>query len=341
MLEARRGHGMVGAAITTALSYLFVIGGDGGSLATAKRSVEGASVSKFGDLSTFQQQRNQLPAPVTFGTTKRIGQFIYLAAGYSGTALSNVVYRAHILSPRQTVAIDVAIDVTDVSTSWPLSGGFYYYRVAAVYGASDASNPSGESLPGDYLSIRFPKQVPNLAVVLAWDSIPGAVSYRLYRTNTANENAGNLQLVAEVPKSSGARVEFEDSGAAVLNADAPLPDGSLGKWHAIGTLPVSAIGMTSNAVRVGQDGNTYHYYVAGGQTSTASSDGGTTGVHMCTVALTPEAGLMHEEQDFGTCVNVGLPTPAGFNFGQLSSLNAVADGLTSLGTTSLLFAAGA
>ena len=82
MLEARRGHGIMGAKITEALSYMYVVGGDDGGQSNAKKTVEAASISKFGDLSTFTKQRNELPTPITFGVYKRIGQFLYAGSGY-------------------------------------------------------------------------------------------------------------------------------------------------------------------------------------------------------------------------------------------------------------------
>ena len=342
MLEARRGHGLVGAQVTTALSYLWVIGGDSGQVSNAKKTVEAASISKFGELSVFTKQRNELPQPITFGVCTRIGDFIYVAGGHTGSAFSNKVYRANILSPRHTVALDVTINVGLVATAWPLKGGFYFYRVSAVFGNSDGANPGGESLPGDYLSIRFPKSVANLAALITWKAVPGAAKYRLYRTKAANDKASELQLLAEVPAPADATatVSYNDLGAAPVSTATPLPDGSLGTWSVVGTLPAGTVGASSAVVHVGQSGNVYHLFVMGGQANLNRRDGGSTAVHTCTVTRTPANGLVREQQAVAGC---DTPTPnnmpAGFNFGGVSAMTAAEDGIAA-GTKTLLVAAG-
>jgi hypothetical protein len=60
-----------------------------------------------------------------------------------------------------------------LETAFGLDGGFFFYRVAGVFAANDKTNPGGESLPGEYFSIRLPKQVVGLTVELEWDHLPG------------------------------------------------------------------------------------------------------------------------------------------------------------------------
>ena len=251
------------------------------------------------------------------------------------------MYRANILSPRQTVPLDVTINVGLEGTAWPLTGGFYFYRVSALFAANDASNPGGESLPGDYLSIRFPKNVAALDATLTWPPVAGAVKYRLYRTKTAGDKASLLQVLAEVPAPADptATVTYKDIGAAPISTGTPMPDGSLGVWHQVGTLPEGTIGASSGTVHVGQSGNTYHWYVMGGQTNFNRKDAGKRTVSMCTVVVTPENGMAREGQAVPSCAPTSTQTPTGFNFGKVSTLTTGADGIN-IGDKTLIASAG-
>lgn len=154
------------------------------------------------------------------------------------------------------VNADVVIDES-LTTAFTTKGGSYFYRVAAVYGESDSANPGGEGLPGAFFGARVPGGIDGLALLLSWDTLPGAVRYRLYRTATPDLLATELGLLATVdaPDPTVDVVEYIDEGGPLTDPGAlPLVDASLGAWSTIDTIPGSGrFGLSSAVANRNQD----------------------------------------------------------------------------------------
>jgi hypothetical protein len=116
--------------------------------------------------------------------------------------------------------------------------------VAAVFASDDESNPAGESLPGELLPVQLPSLDEGIVLSVSWGAIEGAHGYRVYRSPTAGAAADAMELLGEVACGApdelcdcAANVEqcsFTDDGTgSTMSATTPLPNGSLGVWHAI------------------------------------------------------------------------------------------------------------
>jgi hypothetical protein len=225
LIEARRGHESDVAPVSSSSKYIYAIGGDAGTLATAKTSCEASQLDKFGNLQSFFLQRYSLPEPRTFGYLNRIGRFLYYSGGHSGSLVSNKVFRAEVLDPLKTPSLNVQLQVDEGTSSIPL--GTFYYRVSALFAANDVNNPGGESLPGEYLTIYFPPGLSIAAQInLTWNAIPDAVAYRLYRTPVGGLSADDCELLVEQPGRFYTDLLIPTNPAIV-----PLPVGSTGVWH--------------------------------------------------------------------------------------------------------------
>jgi len=106
-----------------------------------------------------------------------------------------------------------------------LAQGKWTYRVSAVTAA-------GETLAGYPLQTEV--ALGENAVELAWDEVPGAISYRLYRSAQVNDASGATYLLA----ADIVGTTFTDDGSASPNTNVPAPDGfrplapgSLSKWQ--------------------------------------------------------------------------------------------------------------
>lgn len=114
---------------------MVVIGGDQGAGTNATTTVESASLNLFGEVGTWSAQRNALPEARAFAGYDRIGSFVYLAGGQSGTSTTtaqNTVLRATILNPLNAPTMDVDIDILDQQTT-NFTAGVWFYRVSAIF----------------------------------------------------------------------------------------------------------------------------------------------------------------------------------------------------------------
>jgi len=274
MLEPRRGLALVAGRPTDTSRFLFAIGGDDGTAANVKASVEVAPVDPFGQMGAWSYQRNSLAnawdgaATATlahsFAGVAKIDRFIYLVGGSDGSAATDSLLRAQILDPLDGPEIfDLDARLGDGSEGQ--GEGLWYYRVAALFPTSDPSNPGGESLAGEVLNVLLPA-VPELIVLtLTWEQVPGASGYRVYRTPVADDMVTNLQLLAEV--SGGDTLSYEDLGGATDETVTPFPRGSLGVWHAVTGAPLLGPREAHATVAV-QDLNTparWFLYAIGGR----------------------------------------------------------------------------
>lgn len=328
MIEARRGHALVGAKVSSVSAYLWALGGDDGSLANRKDTVERAQVSKYGQLSSWAAaSRNNLPLPLSWLTANTISSFIYIAGGFnSGNGASAAIFRTSILKQAHTVGIEGEILVGVDSTDWPDAGGTYYYRIAILYAENDSENPGGESLPGDFFSIRLPPNVPGLSVKLVWKVAPAAVGYRIYRTSKPNENPSELELLIDIPVVPGQTPQYPEPGAELSFIDrgievqagvtSPYVNGELAQWSDLSvTCPTcvvhggSGVGGHSSTAHLTSESpegiKTYHLYLLGGQpTATGSRNSASSSLTICIILVTPASGTVREAQTVERCYEV-------------------------------------
>ena len=224
MVEARRAPAAVAGRTTSVSRYVYAIGGDDGDAAGASASVERASVGVYGEVGEWALLREALPIPTTYAQAARVGQFVYLVGGSDGVGAVDAVWRARILDPLAGPRLtELSID-----GGGGLSAGTWRWRVSALFDASDAINPGGESLPGEVFSAALPDE-EGAVVTLRWSPVDDAVGYRLYRSVEADAPTGEEGWLADV----GAVAEFVDDGAAADAARRPLVEGALGAWAAM------------------------------------------------------------------------------------------------------------
>jgi hypothetical protein len=344
LVTGRRGVGAIAGRPTNANRFLYAIGGDTGvpndpyARGTLLTSIESASVDLFGAMGPWSAQRNDLSnvmiddapvsAPRTQAGVARIGRFVYVVGGHDGTSAQSTLLRAAVLDPTDTPAIEeLDAELGDTEADTGLSGGLYYYRVAALFPDDDPSNPGGESLAGELLPVQLPDRDEKIVLTLTWTEIPGAHGYRVYRTPAAGAGAGNLELLAE--QTCGAagtglcdcgttpeECQFTDDGTETTTAsETPLPAGSLGVWHAVDgarcedadcALGTAREGLVTVAVRdrVETDAlnDTYYLYAIGGRDA-----GGTylASVELATVTVTLATATAPELQTVADFVSAG------------------------------------
>jgi cysteine-rich repeat protein len=231
--------------------FVFAIGGDNGLAGASLKafaSVESARVDPYGLIEPWIVQRNLLPEPRSFTTAAMVGRFIYLPGGRTGTTQTASVLRAYLLDPReapQVTSLDLTLNDFD-----GLEAGRWIYRVSATLDAADPSNPSGEGLAGEPITLLIPAiEGRQVQLTLFWEAVSNARSYRVYRTPNVNGAAGEERLLAEIPAGSGTPF-FTDDGVVDIDATAPapLPLGSLGAWNQVGSLRVAREGAAVVAV---------------------------------------------------------------------------------------------
>lgn len=249
LITARRA--LVSAAVkaTRVARFVYAIGGDGGSsvAATPFNSVEASFVDVFGNMQPFQTDSEAMTAARSFAGGTAVGRYLYVFGGSDGTNALNTAERALVLIPEETPTVQ---DVDLVLGTAGLDAGQWSYRVSALFAANDPNNPNGESLASDTFIIRLPSVTDKkISVVLSWSRpldvlgvpLPNISGYRIYRTATANQVAGNDEvLLAEV---NGTTTAYTDDGTVVpMSTITPRPLGSTGTWHAIPTLSIPRMG---------------------------------------------------------------------------------------------------
>lgn len=330
MTTARRAPVAQAGFATRAAQFLFAIGGDGGTAANALDSVEAVPLDIFGNPGAYFAQRYKLTVPRTHATGQRVGRFLYVAGGRSAaTTVRATVERSYLLDPRDRVDItDLDLFVTDIGGLGP---GVYYYRVAAAMGASDPFNPSGENLPSDPFPISVPSFPPQsgqaVELTLRWATVPGATSYRVYRTVNATDAAGTERLLATV---TAPATSYLDKGSTTPAGTSPLPIGSTGTWTVVGIMPIAREGAASTVARDAADSSKWHLYVVGGK------DG--TGTMLRTYSVVPITIAADQSQAVGTVANG--TNQMGTGRWLLGAMNASSVSAPRVGTNQYIYACG-
>jgi hypothetical protein len=264
LANARRGLALVdGVPDPAGIGDLYAIGGDNGTVAGASSGVQSAAVDSDGFLQGFSSQRNSLPQVRTLLGAARVGRFIYAVGGNGGSGAVATVSRAQILDAGAAPLITGhTLSLGGAPTSF--SAGGWMYQVAALFPASDASNPSGESLPSFPEVVQLPDNA-NERVTLNWTAVPGASGYRIYRTVSPG---GSMQQLTDV--SGGPTTSHTDIGAATTATTTPLPPRSLGVWAPLTSMATAREGAAVTAARDPADQTKYYLYAAGGRNASST-----------------------------------------------------------------------
>ncbi len=259
----RRAPGVAVAGPTSATRFLYVIGGDDGTAAGALSDVEAAPLSAFGELGPWRTIPGILPGPRTLAGVAVVGEFLYVVGGNDGLGAVATTLRALILDPEDAPQVtDLLVELAPEG----LTAGIWYYRVAAVMAAGDLANPGGEGLPGDPLPVRVPANLPEpMQVTLKWSPVPGAVAYRVYRSPTPDQPAGNETLLAELVATSSP--SYTETGQDVLSDEAPHAIGDLGVWQEVWSLPQAREGLDLAYAGDPQNPAKGYLYAVGGRTA--------------------------------------------------------------------------
>ncbi|GMV39045.1 MAG: hypothetical protein AMXMBFR64_07610 [Myxococcales bacterium] len=286
MSTARRAPGLVIGRATRASAFVYAIGGDGGSEALA--TIEAAPLDEFGVLGAFSTL-DPLPAPRTLAGAATVGRFLYVVGGDEGGGAVASVLRAEVLRPEDAPRVtDVAIALSPDG----LGPGLWYYRVAAVMGAGDADNPGGETLPSDPLPIQVPPGLPlTLRPTLTWSAVPGAASYRVYRSAAPGASASALGLLAETGSTG-----LTDPGGPTTPATMRAV-GDLGVWHSAPSLQTARSSHGVAVARDPADAATLHIYAVGG----LGPSGALASVERLTVTM---------DADGGQTMGAWVPSPS-------------------------------
>ncbi len=265
LLVPRRGPGATDGSPSRSARFLYVFGGDDGSAQGAYASGEFAPLDRFGTPGAFAPLPAGLPRALTHFKMLRLDDFLYLLGGQDAAGQPRAeVLRARVLDPLLAPRVD-SVDFEFDPAIEGLATGVYYYRVAPVFGAEDASNPNGEGLASDPQAVFVPDLPMGLRVVLEWSAVPDAVAYRVYRSQGPDEPYGGERLLGQI--SALERRRILDDGSVPVAGASPLPLGALGTWHQVARL---ALGRYLHGVTAAVDpavSTILHLYAVGGATA--------------------------------------------------------------------------
>jgi len=253
---ARRAPGLTFNGPTSAVRNLYAIGGDDAAATPVpKDTVEFAPADGiYGSMGAWTTvpvagvtaaTQGKLPTALTYAGAASVGRFIYNVGGADAAGKSvATVTRAQVLDPADSPKVNDADLTPDLSVG--LAPGLYYYRVAAVLGATDANNPSGETLASDEFAIKVPTFLNDkFQVTIAWTGATTTtpVKWRIYRTTQPNAAPASEDSIFETADASSSK--FIDTNTGFMTAK-PLPSGALGNWKAVATLntPRAGAGVT-------------------------------------------------------------------------------------------------
>ncbi len=285
LVTARRAPAAAAGRPTQVARYVYVAGGDNGTNNNPLSSVEVASSGLDGTLSTFSTVSQPLPKALSFHGMVNVGRFLYVVGGFDGTAASKAVYRAELLDPLnapQFSDVDVRPDMTQ-----GIAPGVYSYRISAVMGTGDANNPGGETLASDFFPVQIPTlSMGSLQLVLYFKQVPGAQSYKIYRTLNAGDAAGNERLLATVNDNGQATQSYIDDGKTAPAGASPLPLGSIGAWKTLASLNTARVGAGVVAAPDPTTAGTFYLYALGGNSGTLTTVTTLSSVEFLTITLT-------------------------------------------------------
>lgn len=218
MQVARAGLGLVTHVDDLGRGFLYAVGGRDASGA-ALASVEVAEVDAYGTIAAWRLLPEALGTPRADVAVVALGDHVYAIGGDDGAGALGTVERASFLSDGDRPVVLEA----EAVESGSLEAGAWYYRVSAVMGLDHPDNPGGESLASEVVVVRTTSEAGG--VRLAWEAVPDATAYRVYRTDAVDGAAGAEHRVAD----SVADTTWTDEGAAA-GTEGWVPEGALGRW---------------------------------------------------------------------------------------------------------------
>jgi hypothetical protein len=259
LTTARRAPAAAAGRTTSIDRWVYAIGGDGGDASSALDSIEAAPLDAWGSMGSWVTLPDPLPAASTLAQAVTIGRFVYLVGGDDGVGPVSDVQRAMVLDPLDVPWVDeVSLDSADDG----LGQGRWTYRISALFDASHAANPEGESLAGEPVSITLPASDDGWAPRLCWTPVDGAAGYRIYRSVEADGTSAELGWLADTTGD----LCHQDPGDDVDMGLEPLPEGALGSWSTVASLDTArggaCLALAQDPVL---DPELFHIYVAGGR----------------------------------------------------------------------------
>jgi hypothetical protein len=268
---ARRGAAVATGPATPSARFVYVLGGDDGSLGGALSSIEFAPSTLTGAGTFAAVPRAALTGPRTLAGVAVVGRYLFLVGGHNGTDSVAAVERAEILDPAEAPLVTDADLVPDTGSNG-LSPGRYFYRVAALLTSGvggDPQNPGGETLAGPEFSVSVPMFQKKIDLTIVWSG--GAATqagrvvsgYRVYRGTAIGAEDRYVDLAASASS-------FSDDGTATFTMQTPLPLGALGKWVAVSSLSVPRAGAAVTAVPAPGAAGQFYLYAGFGQDTTSA-----------------------------------------------------------------------
>ena len=319
MQTPRRAPATLVGSVSTTSRFLYVLGGDGGAAASALQSIEVMALTPFGTLEgTWRTLPSPLPAVRTAAQAATLGRFLYVVGGDSGAGPLSSAIRAEVLQPVDSPEFDGNLEIALSPTG--LGPGLWYYRVSAVMAANDADNPGGETLPSEPLPVVVPEWAPDgFLVTLRWAPVPGAASYRLYRSPSANASLSSVRRIAELPSNT---TSYTDPSAPVTPTASPKQLGDLGTWRTLPGLSVPRAGFGLSLARDPANPARHFLYAIGGRTTGGAAVGTWESLQLDTTAdgsqtvaagwVSGGANIVPARQDHGTwAVDIGVVSPPG------------------------------
>ncbi|MBT9557019.1 MAG: DUF4215 domain-containing protein [Myxococcales bacterium] len=319
MQVARRAPAIEVGSVSTTSRFLYAMGGDNGAVATALSSIEVMPLTPFGNLEgAWRTLSVPIPGAVTAAQSASLGRFIYLVGGESGSGPTASVLRAEVLQPTDTPEFDGNLEIALSGSG--LGPGLWYYQVSAVMAATDADNPGGETLPSEPLPIVVPAWAPSgFLVTLRWSAVPGAASYRLYRSQVADGALSSVRRITELPAGT---TSFSDPTTPAAPAAAPRQLGDLGTWRVLPNMTAPRAGFGLAVARDPGNLNRHYLYAVGGRSTGGTPVGtweslqlDTTGDGSQAVAaswVSGGANTVPARHDHGVwAVDVGVVSPPG------------------------------
>lgn len=237
LVHARRAPATAAVRANALNRYVVVMGGDEGDVSSARDTVEVSPVGVYGELGDFEVIPGPLPRDRTLAQAVAIDQMVYLVGGNNGVKAGSAVYRARMLDP-----LDVPLfETVSMRSGSGMAEGTWVYRVSALYAADDDSNPGGESLASDPMTLTLPFE--GIQPSISWTAMADAVGYRVYRSSLVDSPYGEEEWLADVTLP-----EFTDIGGTTDASVTPLPVGSLGEWANVAGLTVSREGACVTTV---------------------------------------------------------------------------------------------
>jgi len=155
-----------------------------------------------------------------------------------------------ILNPREVPSVDVD-DIVPAAAG--LDPGYWFYRVATTFTATDTDNPLGESLASDEFIVKVPTfPGKKIQVVLKWTApvdslgaaLPNVAGYRVYRTASVNGASGQEVLLTTT---AAGTLTYTDDATLTPGGAKPLPLGSTGHWATLANLGTARKGAAGAA----------------------------------------------------------------------------------------------